>query len=147
MKDGEMFESGKSINVPARSKFLNIEIIPDKKEYKPRDPATYTVFAHNADGTPAAESSSAWASSTRPFTASDPTRRATSAARFAGRVTTASRHFSTAYNFTGYSGSKRMISPRTNARTNWPISKARTSSSSRRFARISKTRRSGNLTW
>ncbi len=54
VKDGEMFESNKSINVPARSKFLNLEIIPDKKEYKPRDPASYTIVARNADGTPAA---------------------------------------------------------------------------------------------
>src|SRR5262249_60607105 len=54
VKDGEMFESDKSINVPARSKFLNIEIIPDKKEYKPREAASYTVVARNADGTPAA---------------------------------------------------------------------------------------------
>src|SRR5262245_27146277 len=38
VKDGEMFESSKSLNVPARSKFLNLEIIPDKKEYRPRDP-------------------------------------------------------------------------------------------------------------
>ena len=80
VKDGEMFESGKSINVPARSKFLNIEIIPDKKEYKPRDPArTRSSPQRRQDARRRVELS--WASSTRPFTASGPTRRATSAAR------------------------------------------------------------------
>jgi alpha-2-macroglobulin len=109
VKDGEMFESGKSINVPARSKFLNIEIIPDKKEYKPRDPASYTVFARNADGTPAdgVELSLGVVDeaiySVRPDTAGD-IRRAFYGTRY-NRVET---HFSTAYNFTGYSGSKRM---------------------------------------
>ena len=109
VKDGEMFESGKSINVPARSKFLNIEIIPDKKEYKPRDPASYTVFARNADGTPAAgvELSLGVVDeaiySIRPDAAGD-IRRAFCGTRY-NRVET---HFSTAYNFTGYSGSKRM---------------------------------------
>ena len=109
VKDGEMFESGKSINVPARSKFLNLEIIPDKKEYKPRDPASYTVVARNADGTPAAgvELSLGVVDeaiySIRPDTAGD-IRRAFYGTRY-NRVET---HFSTAYNFTGYSGSKRM---------------------------------------
>lgn len=36
VKDGQMFDSSKSLNVPARSKFLNLEIIPDKKQYKPQ---------------------------------------------------------------------------------------------------------------
>lgn len=109
VKDGEMFESSKSINVPARSKFLKLEIIPDKKEYKPRDPASYTVIARNADGTPAAgvELSLGVVDeaiySVRPDTTGD-IRRAFYGTRY-NRVET---HFSTAYNFTGYSGSKRM---------------------------------------
>src|SRR5262245_26125571 len=109
VKDGEMFESGKSINVPARSKFLNLEIIPDKKEYKPREPASYTIVTRNADGTPAAgvELSLGVVDeaiySVRPDTAGD-IRRAFYGTRY-NRVET---HFSTAYNFTGYSGSKRM---------------------------------------
>jgi uncharacterized protein YfaS (alpha-2-macroglobulin family) len=109
VKDGEMFQSDKSLNVPARSKFLNLEIIPDKKQYKPRDPASYTVVARNADGTPAAgvELSLGVVDeaiySVRPDTAGD-IRRAFYGTRY-NRVET---HFSTAYNFTGYSGAKRM---------------------------------------
>ena len=109
VKDGEMFESSKSLNVPARSKFLNLEIIPDKKEYKPRDPASYTVVARNADGTPAAgvELSLGVVDeaiySVKPDTAGD-IRRAFYGTRYNGVET----HFSTAYNFTGYSDSKQM---------------------------------------
>jgi uncharacterized protein YfaS (alpha-2-macroglobulin family) len=109
VRDGEMFESSKSITVPARNKFLNIEVIPDKKEYKPRDPASYTVIARNADGSPASgvEVSMGVVDeaiySIRPDTSGD-IRRAFYGARY-NRVET---HFSTAYNFTGYSGSKKM---------------------------------------
>src|SRR5215510_12392546 len=109
VKDGEMFESGKSLNVPARSKFLNLEIIPDKKEYKPRDPASYTVVARNADGTPAAgvELSMGVVDeaiySVKPDTAGDIRR-----AFYGTRYNSVETHFSTAYNFTGYSDSKQM---------------------------------------
>ncbi|HEV2668722.1 MAG TPA: alpha-2-macroglobulin family protein, partial [Blastocatellia bacterium] len=81
----------------------------DKKEYKPREPASYTVVARNADGTPATgvELSLGVVDeaiySVRPDTAGD-IRRAFYGTRY-NRVET---HFSTAYNFTGYSGSKRM---------------------------------------
>lgn len=54
IKDDEMYTSDRSLRVPARSKLLNLEIIPNKTEYKPRDTASYTILARNADGTPAA---------------------------------------------------------------------------------------------
>ncbi len=109
VKDGEMYEGAKSVNVPARGKFLKIEIIPDKKEYRPRDPASYTIVARNADGSPAAgvELSLGVVDeaiySVRPDTSGD-IRRAFYGARY-NRVET---YFSTAYEFTGYSGGKRM---------------------------------------
>src|SRR5215475_13008195 len=109
VKDGEMFESSKSLNVPARSKFLNLEIIPDKKEYKPRDPASYTVVARNGDGTPAAgvELSLGVVDeaiySVKPDSAGDIRR-----AFYGTRYNSVETHFSTAYNFTGYSDSKKM---------------------------------------
>ncbi|MDQ3009701.1 MAG: MG2 domain-containing protein, partial [Acidobacteriota bacterium] len=43
VRDGQMYEHSKSISVPAANKYLNIELMPDKREYKPRDPASYTV--------------------------------------------------------------------------------------------------------
>ena len=53
VKDGEFYEQSKSLNVPAKHKYLNLEIIPNKKEYKPREVASYSILARNADGTPA----------------------------------------------------------------------------------------------
>src|SRR5262249_51197174 len=109
VKDGEMFEQSKSISVPARNKFLNIEVIPDKKEYKPGEPAVYTVVARNSDGAAAAgvEVSLGVVDeavySIRPDASGD-IRRAFYGTRY-NRVQT---HFSTAYTFTGYSGGKKM---------------------------------------
>jgi hypothetical protein len=109
VKNGELYEHSKSIAVPARDKFLNVEIFPDKKEYRPRDPASYTVIARNADGSPAEgiEVSLGVVDeavySIRPDTSGD-IRRAFYGTQY-NRVST---HFSTAYSFTGYSGSKRM---------------------------------------
>lgn len=56
VKDDRMHSSYSEglLVVPARDKFLNLEIIPDKEEYRPRETATYTILARNADGTPAA---------------------------------------------------------------------------------------------
>jgi hypothetical protein len=52
VKDSDMFEQSQIIAVPARDKMLNLEIIPNKKEFKPRDVASYTVVARNEDGSP-----------------------------------------------------------------------------------------------
>jgi uncharacterized protein YfaS (alpha-2-macroglobulin family) len=52
-KNGELYTHDRLLNVPATNKFLNLEIIADKNEYKPRETARYTVLARNADGSPA----------------------------------------------------------------------------------------------
>jgi uncharacterized protein YfaS (alpha-2-macroglobulin family) len=54
VRKSEMFTQSLSISVPARDKFLNLQIIPNKKEFKPRETASYTVLARNSDGSPAA---------------------------------------------------------------------------------------------
>ncbi|MFN7926883.1 MAG: MG2 domain-containing protein [Blastocatellia bacterium] len=51
VKDGEFYEQNKLLAVPAKDKFLNLEILPNKKEYKPRETASYTVLARNSDST------------------------------------------------------------------------------------------------
>src|SRR5437667_231283 len=38
----------------ARDKMLKLDIVPNKKEFKPRDVASYTILARNEDGSPAA---------------------------------------------------------------------------------------------
>ncbi|HLF83582.1 MAG TPA: MG2 domain-containing protein, partial [Blastocatellia bacterium] len=54
IKDGEMYTHDRFLSVPAKSKFLNIEVLADKKEYKPRETARYTILARNSDGSAAA---------------------------------------------------------------------------------------------
>jgi uncharacterized protein YfaS (alpha-2-macroglobulin family) len=107
VRNGEMYSSDKMLAVPARNKFLSLEIIPDKKEYKPRDIASYTVLARQADGSPAAGAEVSFGVvdeaiySIQPETAGD-IRRAFYGKRY-NRVQT---YFSTQYNFTGYSADK-----------------------------------------
>lgn len=50
--EGTMYSDSKRLVVPARDKLLDLTIIPDKTEYKPRDTASYTILARNADGVP-----------------------------------------------------------------------------------------------
>ena len=52
VKDGDMFTEDQRLIVPARDKLLDLEIIPNKQEYKPRETASYTVLARDADGAP-----------------------------------------------------------------------------------------------
>jgi alpha-2-macroglobulin len=52
VKNGDMYSSEQRIVVPARDKMLNLEIISNKNEYKPRETASYTILARNADGSP-----------------------------------------------------------------------------------------------
>jgi uncharacterized protein YfaS (alpha-2-macroglobulin family) len=54
VRGSEMYTQDLQVTVPARDKMLNLEIIPNKKEFKPRETASYTVLARNADGSPAA---------------------------------------------------------------------------------------------
>jgi uncharacterized protein YfaS (alpha-2-macroglobulin family) len=54
VKNGEMFSASESLVVPPRDRLLKVEIVPNKKEFKPRETASYTISAQNGDGTPAA---------------------------------------------------------------------------------------------
>jgi alpha-2-macroglobulin len=54
VRGGEMYTQDAELVVPARDKMLDLEIIPNKKEFKPRETASYTVLARNGDGSPAA---------------------------------------------------------------------------------------------
>ncbi len=53
VENNEMYSEDLMLVVPAREKLLDLSIIPNKKEYKPRDTASYTIMARNSDGTPA----------------------------------------------------------------------------------------------
>jgi uncharacterized protein YfaS (alpha-2-macroglobulin family) len=52
VKDGDMYTTDKRLVVPARDKILNLEIISNNEEYKPRETASYTILARDADGAP-----------------------------------------------------------------------------------------------
>ena len=52
MKDGKFFNNSKQVGVLAKDKFLNISILPDKKEYKPGDNAAYKVIVKDYNGHP-----------------------------------------------------------------------------------------------
>ncbi|HEV2799085.1 MAG TPA: MG2 domain-containing protein [Pyrinomonadaceae bacterium] len=53
VRNGEMFSASTSLVVPPRDRLLKVEIIPNKREFKPRETASYTISAQNGDGTPA----------------------------------------------------------------------------------------------
>ena len=52
VRDGDMYTSDQRLTVPARDKMLALEVIPNKEEYKPRETASYTILARDADGAP-----------------------------------------------------------------------------------------------
>jgi len=54
VQDSDMFEQSRILAVPARDRMLKLDIVPNKKEFKPRDVASYTIMARNEDGSPAA---------------------------------------------------------------------------------------------
>jgi len=53
VRDHDMYSESKLIAVPARDRMLKLDIVPNKQEYKPRETASYTIVARNADGSPA----------------------------------------------------------------------------------------------
>ena len=54
VRGGEMYTGELTLSVPARDKILDLQVIPNKKEYRPRETASYTLLARNSDGSPAA---------------------------------------------------------------------------------------------
>lgn len=53
VKGSNLYSQSVMLVVPARDRLLDLQIIPNKKEYRPRETASYTVLARNSDGTPA----------------------------------------------------------------------------------------------
>lgn len=52
VQDGDMYTSDQRLVVPERDKILNLDIIANKEEYKPRETASFTILARDADGAP-----------------------------------------------------------------------------------------------
>ncbi|HEV2915147.1 MAG TPA: MG2 domain-containing protein [Pyrinomonadaceae bacterium] len=109
VKNDELYTGERFLAVPARDKFLQVEIIPNKAEYKPRETASYTILARNRDGSPAsgAEVSLGVVDeavySIMPENAGDIRR------EFYGRrYNEVETRLATVYAFTGYSGAGRV---------------------------------------
>lgn len=107
VKDGDMYTNDQVLVVPPRDRLLKVDIISNKKEYKPRETISYTVLARNADGSPAsgAEVSLGVVDeaiySVAPETAGDIRQ------EFYGRrYNEVQTSLSVQYNFTGYAGKK-----------------------------------------
>jgi uncharacterized protein YfaS (alpha-2-macroglobulin family) len=107
VKNGEMYSASESIVVPPRDRLLKLEIIPNKKEFKPREIASYMISARNGDGTPAAGAEVSFGVvdeaiySVQPETVGDIRR-----AFYSQRYNEVNTTFSVNYNFTGYAGKK-----------------------------------------
>src|SRR5258708_27435806 len=54
VKDSDMYNQSQLLAVPAPDKMLKLAIVPNKKEFNPRDVASYTILARTEDGPPAA---------------------------------------------------------------------------------------------
>ena len=54
LKDNKLYQGSKSISVPPGAFKLNVELQPSKPQFKPGEPASYTINAKDAEGKPAA---------------------------------------------------------------------------------------------
>lgn len=107
VRGSEMYTQEVELRVPARDKMLKLEIVPNKKEFRPRETATYTVLARNADGSPAAGAEVSLGVvdesvySIAPESAADIRR-----VFYGQRYSSVSTSFSVNYYFSGYAGQK-----------------------------------------
>jgi uncharacterized protein YfaS (alpha-2-macroglobulin family) len=105
--DGDMYTHDRLINVPARNKFLNIEVLADKKEYKPRETARYTILARNNDGSPASQAEVSMGVVDEAIYSVKPDQTPDIRKAFYGRrYNQVQTSFTISYYFTGFSGDK-----------------------------------------
>lgn len=107
VKNGDMYTSDQRLVVPARDKMLNLEIISNKKEYKPREAASYTILARNADGAPVSGAEVSLGVVDEAIYSVSPDFAGNIKNEFYGmRYNTVETHLSIAYSFTGFAGDK-----------------------------------------
>ncbi|HCX29848.1 MAG TPA: hypothetical protein DHU55_08800, partial [Blastocatellia bacterium] len=109
VKGGDMYTSDQRLVVPARDKMLNLEIISNKKEYKPRETASYTILARNADGAPVSGAEVSLGVVDEAIYSVSPDNSGNIRTEFYGmRYNSVETHLSITYNFTGFAGDKPM---------------------------------------
>jgi uncharacterized protein YfaS (alpha-2-macroglobulin family) len=109
VRDGDMYNESKKLTVPARDKMLNLEVIPNKNEYRPRDTASYTILARDADGAPVRNAEVSLGVVDEAIYSLAPDYAGNIRSHFYGtRYNAVNTNLSIAYSFTGYAGDKPM---------------------------------------
>ncbi len=107
VKGGDMYTSDQRLIVPARDKMLNLEIISNKKEYKPREAASYTILARNAEGAPVSGAEVSLGVVDEAIYSVSPDYSGNIKSEFYGlRYSSVETHLSINYSFTGFAGDK-----------------------------------------
>ncbi len=107
VKDGDMYTNDHRLVVPARDKMLNLEIISNKQEYKPRETASYTILARSADGAPVPGAEVSLGVVDEAIYSVSPDFSGNIHREFYGlRYKSVETHLSISYGFTGYAGDK-----------------------------------------
>ncbi len=109
IRDGDMYTSDKRLVVPARDKILNLEIISNKEEYKPRETASYTILARDADGAPVPNAEVSLGVVDEAIYSVSPDYTSNIRKQFYGmRYNSVETHLSVSYSFRGFAGDKPM---------------------------------------
>jgi hypothetical protein len=109
VKGGDMYTSDQRLVVPARDKMLNLEIISNKNEYKPRETASYTILARNAEGAPVSGAEVSLGVVDESIYSVSPDYSGNIKTEFYGmRYNSVETHLSINYTFTGFAGDKPM---------------------------------------
>lgn len=107
VRDNEMYSEDHAISVPARERMLDLQIIPNKTEYKPRETASYTILARNADGSPAANTEVSLGVVDEAIYSIEPESAGNIRHEFYGqRYNEVQTNLSTEFTFTGYAGDR-----------------------------------------
>ncbi|HVF57107.1 MAG TPA: MG2 domain-containing protein [Pyrinomonadaceae bacterium] len=107
VRNSDMYSQDVMLVVPARDRLLNLQIIPNKKEFRPRETASYTVLARNGEGSPVAGAEVSLGVVDESIYQIAPESVGDIRREFYGRrYNQVQTSFSVNYNFTGYAGKK-----------------------------------------
>ena len=107
VRDGDMYTSDQRLVVPARDKLLDLEIISNKQEYKPRETASYTILARDANGAPVPNAEVSLGVVDEAIYSVSPDFSGNIRTQFYGtHYNEVETHLSISYSFTGFAGEK-----------------------------------------
>jgi hypothetical protein len=108
VKNEQLFESSKTISVPALEKVLKVTVDTDKPQYRPGDPVTYTLTAQDAQGHPVSAELSLGVVDEAIYAVRPDSVQSPDKVFYAQEWDKVFTQFSTTYWFTGYSGRHKM---------------------------------------